>query len=168
MKLVLAVVLVLLAVMSLMGCGRQSAKQSKQRDRIDQDFRATIRQTERPYVFEVKVEKVNSGADKLIGRLPVIVDLTLKNSSGRVYTGERGESRETPVYAEEVDYVFEALRKSGTDAVTGEVRLLKNRLPPGSYEVQPRVRIYLEGKDAPAGFGTVAVPAANSVQVVIR
>lgn len=162
----------LVAVTLLSGCSttrKQAMPPKTPVDVVDKDFTATISTTGTPFVYMVTVKRVNSKADKKISsRERVIVDLTLKDSQGKVYTGGLFER----AYAEEVNYEFDPTDKlPELPTQSGRVRLIKKGLPPGTYTVKPNVRIVETGKDAIHGpytdMGSVAVPAGNSIQVTI-
>jgi len=171
MKIVVGLAAIVLIAAIMVGCAKRSTVKAGKQDVIDPDFVATIRETKQPHVFEISIRKVNKNTDKSIGSFPVIADLTLKNSSGRVFSGDSQEKRETQVYAREVSEVFDMLRQPGSESLTGRVRLLTGGLPAGKYVVEPRVRIQEIGKGAlggPYAGGTVAVPAGNAVETTIE
>lgn len=139
---------------------------AKPKDVVDNDFIATIATTKEPLVFLVKVKLVNTKVDKKIHRAPGFVDLELRSrDSGRVYKGPTL----TPTYSEEVEPIFHSTKRSAPNRLSSRVRLFKEKLPRGSYEVRPVVRIVEIGKDALHGpytdSGSVAVPAGNFVKV---
>jgi hypothetical protein len=161
MRLTLIVAVIGVGCATLLGCARRETahRVTKQGDVIvDRDFAARIRKTKEPYVFEVSVEKVSKNPKAAISGFPAVVDLTLKDTSGKVFAAKNPDK---PQYAKEVGDAFSTARDDSGQRLTGKVRLLKDDLPPGTYSVQPRVRI--------RQVVTVTdYPAANSVQVIIR
>jgi len=137
-------------------------------DPPDKDFAATISSTKHPLVFRITVKLVNPKADKGIGPAPAFVDVVLESTNGAVFAGKPL----TQTYVEEVDWAFSSEdRKPGLKTLSGRVRLLKSKLPKGQYTLRPVVRVVETGKDALHGphtdFGSVAVPAGNSVKVTV-
>jgi len=155
-----------LAACVLPGCDRTERHPASSRtDIVDRDFAAFIAKTDDPFAFWIEIRKVNPKADKKIGGLCCVVDLALRDSSGKRYAADYGEGRK---HGREVTEVFE-WPKPSADFVKGKVRLLRGALPPGSYTVEPRMRIVEAGEDRVSGpyadMGSVAVPAGNSVKV---
>ena len=161
MRLTLSIAVIAVGCAVLFGCARRETphRVTKQGDVIvDSDFVARIRKTNEPYVFEVSVEKVSRNPKAAISGLPAVVDLTFKDASGKVFAAKNPDK---PKYAKEIGDAFSTARYDSGQRLTGKVRLLKGDLPPGTYTVQPRVRIRQP-------WTITEYPAANSVQVVIR
>lgn len=161
MRLTLCIVVMAVGCAVLLGCAKRETphRVARQGDVIvDKDFVAKIRKTKEPYVFEVSVEKASKNPKAAISGLPAVVDLTLKDDSGRVFAAANWEQ---PQYAKEIGDTFSTARHDGAERLVGRVRLVKDGIPPGTYTVQPRVRIRQP-------WTVTEYPAANSVQVVIR
>jgi len=161
MRIILSATVIAVACAILLGCGKRQTphRVTKQGDLIvDRDFVARIRKTKELYVFEVSVEKVSKNPKAAISGFPAVVDLTLKDTSGKVFAGRNPDK---PQYAKEIGDAFSTARDESGQRLMGKVRLLKDDLPPGTYTVQPRVRIRQT-------WTITDYPAANSVQVAIR
>ncbi len=161
MRFILSVAIIAVGCAVLCGCDKRGTphRVAKQGDIIvDKDFVTKIRKTKEPYVFEVSVEKVSKNPKAAISGFPAIVDLTLKDTSGKVFAGKNPDK---PQYAKEIGDAFSSARDNSRQRLTGKVRLLKDDLRPGTYTVQPRARIRQT-------WTITDYPAANSVQVVIR
>lgn len=172
MRCLLALGLCVTALCTLTGCGDHKGQKSVKEptDVVDHDFAVTIRKTSEPYVFEVEVKKVNPKADKKIGGPGGVVDLVLEDGSGKVFAADK--PWEGPKYARELTKVFEWPRSSAVASMKGKVQLIRGSLPAGKYKVEPRARFAEVGKDRLHGpypdGGTVAIPAANSVEIQIK
>lgn len=146
----------------LPGCDPKREASRDRADVVDRDFTALIAKTSDPYVFAVEIKKTNPKANKKIGGLACAVELSVTDAYGKAFN----------TTSEEITQVFGALRSTPVDCLKGNIRLMKSGLPAGTYTVRPRVRIQEVGKDKLTGphpdGGTVAIPAANSVQVVVR
>lgn len=159
MKMIVLALAVPMLLTALAGCNdpHSSVYQNhSEQFPLDRDFSSVIRRTQDPDVFEVAVRRTNPSADKQISRVfNPTVDLTLVNSSGRVFAGD-GHSA---IYAQWLD------QKQSFASLVRRVRLKKRRLASGTYAVRPRVVLPLMGRDAANDY--VGVPAANSIKVKI-
>lgn len=161
MRFILSVAVIAVGCAVVCGCGKRETphRVTRQGDLIvDRDFVTRIRKTNEPYVYEVSVEKVSKNANAAISGFPAVVDLTLKDASGKVFAGKNPDK---PQYAKEIGDAFSTARDNGGQRLTGKVRLLRDDLRPGTYIVQPRARIRQT-------WTITDYPAANSVQVTIR
>ncbi|MGB9620387.1 MAG: hypothetical protein ACPL7K_08240 [Armatimonadota bacterium] len=161
MRFILGVAVIAVGCAVLCGCAKRGTphRVTRQGDVVvDRDFVARIQKTNEPYVFEVSVEKVSKNPKAAISGFPAVVDLTLKDASGKVFADKNPDK---PQYAKEIGDAFSTARDNSGQRLTGEVRLFRDDLRPGTYTVRPRVRIRQP-------WTITEYPAANSVQVVIR
>ncbi len=147
---------------------RQRSMARASEDVTDKDFMATISSTETPFLINIDVRKVNPRVQKQIHSWPLTIDFILEDSAGRVYQGKFGESK----YAHEISgSAFDMSRKPANE-VSGKVRIITKGLKSGTYKVTPVVRIVEIGVDALHGpyldCGSVAVPAKNSISIVVK
>ena len=139
------------------------------REKIDCDFSATIQRTKEPYVFIVTVNKVYASRKALICRWAGIqYGFTLRNSRGAEIKGRPGN----PAYGEELGNGYSNWPPKDAATVTAKVRMVTKAIPPGTYTILPDVRIMESGDERLSGmykdFGSVAVPAGNSVTVTVK
>jgi hypothetical protein len=143
----------------LAGCGHPRSS-SASRDVVDHDFIATIAPTPDPMTFIVRVERVNLRPRKEFAEGGHLFHLAARNAAGQSFTVPVGRTQGL------------VPASSGANSMECRIRIFPQRLPPGVYTVEPRMRILETGADAVSGpyadFGTVAVPAGNSVSVVIK
>lgn len=163
MRPILIVVIIVIICIVLFGCSKRKAPPvetgSKLEVIVDRDFAATIRKTKEPYVFEISLRQVSKEAGKAISGFPAIVDLDLRDGSGKVFAAKDWEK---PQYAKEIGNVFSTTRLAASaEPLTGRFRLVRDNLPPGKYTVQPHVRI-------PQISTITDYPAGNSVEITIK
>jgi hypothetical protein len=163
------IILVIAAIAISVYAVRQHILAQAGNDVTDRDFIATISSTDTPLLVSLNVRKVNPRAQKQIKSLPIAVDFILEDSTGRVYRSEYlGQSK----YAFQVSGSAFDMNRGPANEVSGKVRIVTKSLKAGTYKVTPVVRIVETGKAASKGpyndCGSVAVPAKNSISIVIK
>ncbi|MEN6520054.1 MAG: hypothetical protein ABFD46_02745 [Armatimonadota bacterium] len=162
MKSIMGVIIIIVIGATFVGCAKQKItpvkEQKKDEVMVDRDYVSIIKKTADPYIFKISIIKVNKKASTQISGLPAVVDLTLTDSKGKIFTAEKWQDQK---YAKEVGNIFSTLRKPGLQTVTGKLRLVKNDLPPGRYIVKPRIRIQ-------EVFASIDYPAGNSVTIEVK
>lgn len=134
---------------------------------IDKDFSASIATTDKLMVFVIKVEKVNPKVRKLIEPEGMTSGVIIKNEQGNLVVDTLGRCNNTAVWIKDA-----VITQPNQTTAIKRFRLQPMSLPPGTYILEPDVRILEYGEDAvhsmiPDG-GTVGVPARNSVRFTVK
>ena len=150
-----------LALLCFLGCKRSIPLRNS--GVIDLAFTASIAPGRVPYEYLVTIEKIDPKVKRQIA-IP-LVTCYIRDSTGHQWesTPEYGEPFSVSGQSHEINCPM--------DKIVADLIIKNNRLPPGTYEIIPVVRISEVGNDMlqdsndQYNLSTVAVPAKNSITV---